>query len=296
MDQHDAGPQTSPPGKRRTWWHPLFVQLLRWRLGNAYDVLDEVSVGTMPLRADIVLIRREQGDLSETARRELAALVQHLNRWTLVEFKSPADVLQQGDLDQLFGVAHLFCSQQSEPIDSADLSLIVLAASLTQPFLDDLRRRHWSIEQHGAGIHVIRSPAFTTWIIETDQVTGPEEPILTLFSRVFLRERRRIMEELSASGHEAVLHYVMQQVQQFRVLGEGFAMQHTDTQEMDRLVQEYRQKFWELLTPEERLEGLSADERLEGLSADEILRGLDEQQRERLRLLLEQRPTDQSAD
>ncbi|MGH7202121.1 MAG: hypothetical protein ACREJB_16065, partial [Planctomycetaceae bacterium] len=251
------------PGKRRTWWHPLLVRLLEWRLGGAYEVHDEVSVGTIPLRADIVLLRRESGELSAEAREELAALIELLNLWTLIEFKGPTDALERGDLDRLFGIAHLFCSQQAEPIDAADLSLIILAPALTQPFLEDLARRRLSIEEQRPGVHRVESPMFTTWIIETDRITGPGEPILTLFSRVFLRERRRIMEELSTGGHEIVLQYVMQQVQQFHTLGEGFAMQHTETQQMDRLLQEYRKKF---------LEQLSSEERLEGLSPEEILR------------------------
>lgn len=79
--------QARTPGKRRTWWHRLPVRLLNHLMATAYEVLDEVLVGRMPLRVDSLLIRREQGRLSAAAARDLGPLVSLLNRFTLVEFK-----------------------------------------------------------------------------------------------------------------------------------------------------------------------------------------------------------------
>ena len=71
-DQDSVSPeQVGGPGKRRTWWHPLLVRLLNHLMATAYEVRDEVLVGRMPLRVDIVLIRREQGQLSAAAGRDL---------------------------------------------------------------------------------------------------------------------------------------------------------------------------------------------------------------------------------
>ncbi|MGH7201733.1 MAG: hypothetical protein ACREJB_14085 [Planctomycetaceae bacterium] len=313
MAEHDPGPHGEPasPGKMRTWWHPLLVRLLEWLLRDAYEVRDEVSVGTVPLRADIVLIRREEGELSADARRELHALVERLNRWSLIEFKSPVDALEGGDLDQLFGVAHLFCAQQSEPIASRDLSLIVLAPSLNQPFRSAVELRGLSVHEEEPGIHRIDGALFTTWVIETDRVTGPGEPVLSLFSRLVLRQRRRIIDQLSESGHEIMLHYVLQQIRQFQGLGEAFAMQHRSVENMedfkaavmrsfpaeDRLQGLSAEEVLRHFPAEELLRGLSAEEvlrhfpaeeRLQGLPAEDILAGLSPEQRDRLRRLLEQ--------
>ena len=63
-------------------------------MATAYTVRDEVLVGKLPLRLDILLIRRAAGRLSEAGRRDLAALLPLLNRFTLIEFKSPTDALQ----------------------------------------------------------------------------------------------------------------------------------------------------------------------------------------------------------
>ena len=57
------------PGKTRTWWHPLLTRLMDHVLARAYTVQDEVLVGKLPLRVDILLIRREDGELSEASRR-----------------------------------------------------------------------------------------------------------------------------------------------------------------------------------------------------------------------------------
>jgi hypothetical protein len=88
--------QPGSPGKARTWWHPLLVRLLDHVLSPAFEVRDEVNVGTLPLRADIVLIRRGESEVPDTARKSFRALSERLNRWTLIEFKSPVDALERG--------------------------------------------------------------------------------------------------------------------------------------------------------------------------------------------------------
>ena len=53
----------------------LVGRLLDHELASAYSVLHEVLVGKLPLRVDILLIRREAGQLSEASRRDLSALL-----------------------------------------------------------------------------------------------------------------------------------------------------------------------------------------------------------------------------
>ena len=92
----DRSERADRPGKTRTWWHPLLARLLDYELATAYAVRDEVLVGKLPLRVDILLIRREAGQLSEASRRDLSVLVPLLNRFTLIEFKGPTDTLEPG--------------------------------------------------------------------------------------------------------------------------------------------------------------------------------------------------------
>ena len=138
-EQPDASDRADRPGKTRTWWHPLLARLLDHELATAYTVWEEVLVGTLPLRVDILLIRRETGQLSEAHRRDLSVLVPLLNRFTLIEFKGPTDKLEPGDLAQLVGCSFLWHSQQAERVVQADISLIVLAPNVNDAVRDELR-------------------------------------------------------------------------------------------------------------------------------------------------------------
>jgi hypothetical protein len=59
--QSDSFAPGERPGKLRTMWHPLLVRVLDFTLGSAFSVQEEISVGKMPLRVDILLIRRKGG-------------------------------------------------------------------------------------------------------------------------------------------------------------------------------------------------------------------------------------------
>jgi hypothetical protein len=106
--------------------------------GDLPKLFEEVLVGKLPLRLDILLIRREAGELSEASHQDLAVLLPLLNRFTLMQFKGPTDALQRGDLAQLVGCAFLWHSQQAEPIPQRDISLIVLAPTVNAAVRDEL--------------------------------------------------------------------------------------------------------------------------------------------------------------
>jgi len=304
-DETSAKPdQAGPPGKTRTWWHPLFVRLLDHLLATAYTVLDEVPVGRMPLRVDIVLIRREQGQLSAAAAHDLGVLVPLLNRFTLVEFKGPTDTLERGDLAQLIGCAFLWHSQQAESVSPLDVTLIVVAPRMNRTMRDELRVLGWRADKHEPGVYAIGGAPWTMWLVETDTMAELGQSVLSLVSHVFLDDHARIIEGLQDAGRGPLLYYMLQQIQQFRTLGEDFAMQHTETEYMGELEEDLKMAVLEALPPEDRLRGLPPEDRLRGLppedrlrglppedrlrglSAEEVMRGLSEQERARLRELL----------
>ena len=76
-----------------------------------------------------------------------------------------------------------------------------------------------------------------------------------------------------------LLCYTLQQIEQFRSLGEEFAMQHADTETMGELEEELQTAVLEAIPVERRLRGLAAEERLRGLPAEERLRGLAAEER-----------------
>ena len=293
----DNAERENRPGKTRTWWHPLLVRLLDYELATAYAVRDEVLVGKLPLRVDILLIRREAGELPEASRRNLSVLLPLLNRFTLIEFKGPTDALEPGDLAQLVGCAFLWHSQQAERVPQSDVSLVVLAPSVNEAVRDELGCFGWQISEREAGVYGISGGPFTMSLIETDVMAGQGQPIFSLVSRVFLNEHERIIEELRQTGHELLLCYMLQQVAQFRNLGEDFAMQHAGTEYLGEVEDELQAVLDAIpaenrlrgLQPEERLRGLRPEERLRGLTPEEMAAGLTEEQAERLRELLDRR-------
>jgi len=277
------------PGKTRTWWHPLLARLMDHLLSGGYTVHEEVLVGKLPLRVDILLIRREGGRLSEASRRDLSVLVPLLNRYTLVEFKGPTDSVEAGDAAQLFGCSFLWHSQQAERVPCEDISLIILAPTANDALLTELRSLSCQIRENEPGIHRVDGVPFATWLVETDVMAGLGQPILSLVSRVFLREHERIIEALRDSGRAPLLHYMLQQIQQFRTLGEGFAMQHTDSEYLGVLTEELQTAVLQGIPVEKRLEGLSPEERVRGLAPEELAAGLTPEQAARLRELLERK-------
>ena len=204
----DRSERADRPGKTRTWWHPLLARLLDYELATAYAVRDEVLVGKLPLRVDILLIRREAGQLSEASRRDLSVLVPLLNRFTLIEFKGPTDTLEPGDLAQLVGCAFLWHSQQAERVPQADISLIVLAPSVNEAIRDELRCLGWQISEHEAGVHRITGGPFTMWLIETDVMAELGQPVLLAGEPSFPEGARAYNRTTDANGprNAAVLH------------------------------------------------------------------------------------------
>jgi hypothetical protein len=135
-------------------------------------------------------------------------------------------------------------------------------------------------------------------LVETDVMAERGQPILSLVSRVFVNDRRSIIEKLARGGHDALApyRYMVQQVRQFRN-EENFAMQQVLSENLKQFYDELLTKELEELPVERRLQGISPEERLRGLSPNELLRalppefvaGLSEEEAARLRELLEQK-------
>jgi hypothetical protein len=262
------------PGKMRTGWHPLLVRVLNYELSSAYQVVDELPVGKMPLRVDILLVRRATGQLSDTAARDLSVLLPLLNRFTLVEFKGPTDQLETGDFAQLLGCSLLWHSQQQERIGAADISLIVVAPRITTAFRDEMALLNAQAFEAEPGVYRVEGLPFSAWVVETDPIAERGGSVLALFSRMFLQQPERIINGLMQSGNVLVLYFVFQQIQRFRGQGKEFAMQHAHADRLWELEEELKTNFLDQLSPEERLRGLPPEAILHGFSPEDRLRGL----------------------
>ena len=122
---------------------------------------------------------------------------------------------------------------------------------------DELDCLDCQTSEREAGVHRVAGAPFSAWLVETDVMAERGQPILSLVSRVFLREHERIIESLRSTGHAPLLYYMLQQVQQFRSMGEEFAMQHTDTEYLGQLEEELQTAVLQAIPVEKRLQGLS---------------------------------------
>jgi hypothetical protein len=122
-------------------------------------------------------------------------------------------------------------------------------------------------------------------VLETDVLAGLNHPLLTVVSPTFLKQGQATYQLLRQGGYTNLVVYMTQQIEQFQLRGEEFAMQHLGAE--DELIKVLRE-MWATMPTKARLETLSPEERLEGLSPEERLKGLTPEQLEHLRQVLEQ--------
>ena len=70
-----------------------------------------------------------------------------------------------------------------------------------------------------------------------------------------------------------LLCYMLQQIEQFRSLGEEFAMQHADTETMSELEEELQTAVLETIPVEKRLRGLSPEQVLQRFTPEQVAGG-----------------------
>jgi len=83
------------------YWHPFLAQFLRQDYGSLLTIEDEVSLGDMPLRVDLLLIPHYPVT-------ELPYPFCHLGQRTLASYKGPGDTAGQPSLVQLLTYALLY--------------------------------------------------------------------------------------------------------------------------------------------------------------------------------------------
>jgi hypothetical protein len=286
-------PTAAAPGKIRTWWHPLLANLLRWQLGSHYRLDEEVPVGQKPLQIDILLLRKEQGELPASARQVLAGLVEYFGDLTLIEFKSPSDTLEAGDFQTFLAYALLYRAQNQPLLLPGRLHLLVLAPRLTKPYRKELEVLGVTAEQQAPGVWWLHGGLIVhpQWVLETQVLAGLDHPLLTLVSPALLEKRVAIYELMRQGGYTELMVYLAQQINQFRLRGMEFAMQHLGTEDQ---MQQVLRDICATMPPEDRLVGLTEDQRrqvlrdiLATLPPEELLHALPPEEVERLRQLLQ---------
>jgi hypothetical protein len=264
----------SAPGKVRTWWHPLFVQVLVFELADSAEVLAEVLVGKLPLRLDVLIVRRRHR-LSARAQRDMPVLAGFLNRVTQIQYKGPTDVLEAADLPQFEGVALLWLGQQAAPVPAEDVTLLLVVPRVGDAVRSQAARLGYVLRQVQSGAYEVPDRAFAMYVLETDPL-GEQDPVLALFSAAPLTRRQEITTRLQASGHGDLLSFLLQQVQQLREMGEDvMKTQFKDLKDLDR----FEATVLAAIPAEKRLRGVPTEERLRGVPTEERLRGVPTEER-----------------
>lgn len=262
----------------RTWWHPLLVRLLRYSLGSAFQVHEEVSVGEQPLRIDVLLLRKSDGVLTDEARRLFPELVDLLSDYTYIEFKGPTDSVEIGDYEKALGVVHLHRCVHAADVPISNVTLLFIVPKFNKPFQRALKANAVSHAEVAPGCVRIDDGRFQSWCLETGVDAGVTHPVLSMLSPTVLKHDGQVYHALTQAGFSDILGYIWQLIRQFSSRP-GFAEQHTETDEMVKIAEELMKEFLESLTPEERLEGLSPVERLEGLSPVDRVQDLSLEER-----------------
>lgn len=295
MNSTDTPQPEAEPGPTRTWWHSLLARLLSFVLESYCDVRDEVLVGRIPLRLDVMLLRLRGRRPTLRARQKVPKLLALLKAFTFLEFKSPSDALERGDLMKFLACVLLWAEQQSKPPSRHKLSLIVVAPALNAAFRHDVRFLAGRLRKHAPGVYFVAGLPFATWVVETNHADA-NDPVLSLMSRNLLQHPSDVITSLSDRGHSDVVNFTVQQVSQFRH-AEGFAMKHSKSKEMEavsdsllEILGKYytREEVLSTIPTEERLKGLAPEQRLKGIAPDdffryltqhEVLSSLNDQQR-----------------
>jgi hypothetical protein len=103
------------------YWHPFLAQMLRWDYDTLLEIRDEIPLGEMPPRLDLLILRRDP-------QAPLPFPFYHLGRMTLAEYKGPDDTADQGALVKLLGDVLDF-QRRHDLWQRAELTLWLIASN-----------------------------------------------------------------------------------------------------------------------------------------------------------------------
>ncbi|MBI1929003.1 hypothetical protein HYR99_32750 [Candidatus Poribacteria bacterium] len=224
-------------------WHPFLAQFLRQDYGDRLIIQEEVNLGDMPLRADLLLIRRDTSI-------ELPYPFNFLGQQTLLEYKGPDTIANQSDLVQL-EIYGLLYQQKESFWDRRELTLWLLASRFAEnicqsngAFLSDEQLAAPSV-RHGS------LDGFPTCFIDLERLPISEATLpLVMVSKGAQEEK---LAEFLIDHHQTYADYLIQ-----------FIHLHPRTL---REVLRMRQMTWEEIgvDPQDVIELFGADRTIENL-------------------------------
>jgi hypothetical protein len=95
-------------GAKRVVWHVGFGRVLSRRGPRSIEVRYEVPLSEEPPRMDYLILRKPLPPEADDSALTLRKLWPLLPLVSVVEYKSPSRLYEQGDLDRLWGYTHLY--------------------------------------------------------------------------------------------------------------------------------------------------------------------------------------------
>lgn len=130
----------------RDLWHLGFARLIRQRAPPGFVVRAEVPLSDEPQRADLILIRREDGPRRDDQAELLRALWPFLSADTVLEFKSPVRGFRRNDLKRLASYgAQYHVLEDERLLRPSDLTLVLVVPSRNAALDDEIARMGWRL-------------------------------------------------------------------------------------------------------------------------------------------------------
>ena len=256
-----------------TAWHHLLAGVLQKTAAPGLEVHSFVRLGTLPLEADVIILR-----LDDHA--DIAALAQHfgflvpaLRRYLVIEYKSPEDRLTLSDFDTVRAYAML-CKRKYEVVHDEEVAVALLYSRHESQFFVGCARNSFPFVEAQPGVRQSCQQALAFYAMDLVALgeRQPENPINLLSSRGRTYGAAGLPTDLGPFGvlYEEVFLRELKQMGQMHVPG---------SQELLDDAKGLKELILSKCSPEERLRGLPAEERLRGLPAEERLRGLPAEER-----------------
>jgi hypothetical protein len=237
--------------QQRTAWHVGFFRLIEQRRPKCFEVTSEYPFGTLPQRADLLLVRRLDLPADDASARVLRRLWPEVRREGIVEYKSPASPYAHRDLLVLlgYGCQHFSASADRLP-EHSDLLLALAVSHITPAITEDIQALGWRRRAPLGGYTRVVGGPFPLWIVELDRVSRKERDGL-----VGMFGTRRVRDS-------AIFQWCYENVMQLRQKASP-----ADLVGFNEMVS----RFLDVLTPAQRLAGLAPEQRLAGLTPEQVL-------------------------
>jgi hypothetical protein len=144
------------------YWHPFLAQMLRLSYADRLLVQEQISLGDMPLQADLLVIRRDPNV-------SLPYPLEFLGPRTLVEFKSPDDTADQAALEQLDIYGLLYVRREGLP-RRRDLTLWLMATNIAANVSQPGRTELTGVQDVGPGVRRGTLDGFPTFLLDLQAV------------------------------------------------------------------------------------------------------------------------------